>query len=189
MAPQPHRRRIHYIKKDFQFQFIFRFCLLVLLGAVVSTAVLSLLSQGSLTSSFQNSRLVIERTSIAILPVVIYTNLITLVLIALATIFVTLYTSHKLAGPMFRFESDLKIIGEGDLTKVVRLRRKDQLTDLVESLNTMRAGLHDKVLDVSRTADRLADSAREKGAPPELVDEIVGLGERIRGHFEIDREN
>lgn len=188
MAPPYHRRRIHYIKKDFQLRFILKFCLLVLLGAVVSTGVLSLLSQGTLTSSFHDSRLVIERTAVAILPAVIYTNLITLGLITLATVFVTLYASHKLAGPMFRFESDLRAIGEGDLTKVVRLRRKDQLVDMVASINAMREGLHARVAGVCRAVDHLEAEARTAQAPPEVMAAIDRLRERIDARFRLDIE-
>ena len=181
-----YKRRIHYIKKDFQFRFILRFCLLVLLGAVVSAGLLSFMAQGTLTSTFHNSRLVIRQTAVAILPAVIYTNLITLALITLATIGVTLYASHKLAGPMFRFESDLKVIGDGDLTKVVRLREGDQLKDLVDSINRMSGSLHRKVTEISAQADRLAQTARECRAPDALVDEIERLQHEIASRFTVD---
>ncbi|MBI9086341.1 MAG: methyl-accepting chemotaxis protein [Desulfobacterales bacterium] len=170
------QRRIYYIKKDFQFRFIFKFCLLVLAGGLVSTGILSFFSKGTLTSTFDNSRLVIEKTSIAILPAVVYTNLITLVLITVATVAVTLLVSHKLAGPMFRFEADLKMIGEGELTKKVRLRKEDQLKDLVGSLNDMTASLHGKVADIRshiRQARDFASETENAGAIGERLDAVL----------------
>ena len=114
---KPYTRSHYFIKKDFQTKFILKFCLLLLAGVIVSTGLLFLFSQDSLTSSFQNSRLVIKNTALAILPTVVYTGLITLALLAIATIIVTLFISHRIAGPMFRFEKELKEIGEGNLTK------------------------------------------------------------------------
>ena len=68
------KRKIHFIKKDFQFKFILKFCLVVLAGVTISTGALFFFSSDTLTSSFQDSRLVIKSTSLAILPIVLYTN-------------------------------------------------------------------------------------------------------------------
>ena len=181
----PHRRRHYFIKKEFQFKFILKFCLIILMGVIFSTGLLFLFSQGTLTSSFQQSRLVIKNTASAILPAVIYTNLITLGLITLATIVVTIFISHKIAGPLFRFEKELKEIGEGDLTKNMRLRKKDQTTDMTVSLNRMIASLHDKVLDIQKAVEQLIESASKQKAPEGLIEELTHLHQRIESNFKI----
>ena len=178
-----YRRKIHYIKKEFQFRFIVKFCLLVLVGGLISTAILAFFSKGTLTSTFENSRLVIEKTSIAILPAVIYTNLITLVLITGATIGVTLLISHKLAGPMFRFEADLKVIGTGDLTKVVRLRKEDQIKDMVQSLNDMTASLHGKVAGVRSQVSQLRDCLSQTQDAGEIDKRLKAVLDHIDDTF------
>jgi len=141
------RKRV-FVKKGFQFRFILRFCLVILGGVVISTGLLFFLSQDSLTSSFNHSRLVIRSTSFAILPAVIYTNLIILGLITLATIFVTLIVSHKIAGPMFRFEKEISEIGEGNLSKKICLRKEDQMVEMAGCLNRMVDHLHGKVREI-----------------------------------------
>jgi methyl-accepting chemotaxis protein len=180
-----YKRRQYFIKKDFQFKFILKFCLIVLIGTILSTGLLFLFSQGTLTSSFQQSRLVIKNTSLAILPALIYTNLITLGLITLATIVVTLFVSHKIAGPLFRFEKELKEIEKGDLTKSIRLRKKDQTTDLADSLNKMTAGLHEKVLDIRTGVENLIESASKQNAPQELIEDLNHLHQKIGINFKI----
>jgi methyl-accepting chemotaxis protein len=181
----PDKRRIHFIKKDFQFKFILKFCLLVLLGAVISTVLLSVFAKGTLTTSFKGSQLVIEKTYTAVLPALIYTNLITVVLITLATIFVTLYVSHKLAGPMFRFEADLKMIGEGDLTKRIQIRQQDQLSDFVESLNGMTESLHHKVLDTRADIQRVIDEASGQHAQSDLIMDLKNILDKIESNFNL----
>lgn len=180
-----YKRRQYFIKKDFQFKFILKFCLIILIGIILSTGLLFLFSQGTLTSSFQQSRLVIKNTSLAILPAVIYTNLITLGLITLATIVVTLFVSHKIAGPLFRFEKDLKEIEKGDLTKSIKLRKKDQTTDLADSLNKMTAGLHEKVLDIRTGVENLIELASKQNAPQELIEDLNHLHQKIGMNFKI----
>ena len=151
----PNRRKQYFIKKDFQFRFIIKFCLLILIGVVISTGLLLVLSLDTLTSSFNQSRLVIKNTALAILPATIFTNLITLGLITLATIVVMVFISHKIAGPLFRFEKELGEIGEGDLTKDIILRKNDQITDIADSLNKMSAGLRKKIFAVRTEVERI----------------------------------
>jgi methyl-accepting chemotaxis protein len=179
------RRRQFYIKKDYQFNFILKFCLLVFGGALVSMGLLFLLSKGTLTFSFEHSRLIVKDTAFAILPAIILTNITTLVIVTLATIVVVLFVSHKIAGPMFRFEQDVKEIGQGNLTKVVRIRQKDQLKDFTGSLNHMTSSLHAKVLEIRKGLEQLHGSARQQDASEKLIEEIENLQQSIQTHFEL----
>jgi len=180
MAPSTHRRRHYFIHKRFQSGFILKFCALIAAGAVISTALLSLFSQGTLTSTFKNGRLEIEMTSAAILPAVITTNLITIGLIGLAAIGVTLFVSHKLAGPMYRFEADLKTLAQGDLTQTVRLRKKDQFQSFALQLNDTVAALHAKVADVRARAEALAADQ-----PPERAEPLREVVRQIDAQFKL----
>ncbi|NVL90024.1 MAG: HAMP domain-containing protein [Desulfobacterales bacterium] len=178
-----HKRTHYFIKKDFQFKFILKFCLIILAGAFISTGLLFLFSHDTLTSSFQHSRLTIQNTAVAILPAVIYTNLITLGLICMAAIVVILFISHKIAGPIFRFEKEIKEIGQGDLTKRIRLRKKDQITELAESIDNMTASLNEKVLDIQTGLERLLELASKQNAPQGLIEELDRLKQKIEHNF------
>jgi len=179
------KRRQFYIKKDWQFRFILKFCLLVFSGALVSMGLLFLLSKGTLTFSFEHSRLVVKDTAFAILPSVILTNIITLIIVTLATIVVVLFISHRIAGPMFRFEQDVKEIGQGNLTKIVRVRHTDELKDLTESLNQMTSSLRAKVLETKKGTEQLLESAQKQKAPEKLVEEVDHLQQSIQTHFKL----
>jgi methyl-accepting chemotaxis protein len=179
------RRKQYFIRKDYQFKFILKFCLIVLAGSIISTAILFFFAQGTLTSSFEHSRLVIRNTATAIMPAVILTNVITLIVITFATIVVVLFISHKIAGPMFRFEKDLKDIGQGDLTKKVSLRKKDQFTNLGDSLNIMTATLHEKVVSTQAEVEQLIELASKEKAPQKLVEGLNHLHKSLNQHFRI----
>ncbi len=181
------RRKQYFIKKDYQFTFIMKFCLLVLIGAVLSSGLLFFFSQGTLTSSFEDSRLVIKQTSFAIMPMVIYTNLFSLAFITIATIAVVLFISHRIAGPMFRFEKDLKEIGEGNLMKNISLRKKDQFTDMANSFNTMTTGLRDRILEVDGCVVDLmeADSDLSGKSPERRREELERIHVLIHKNFNL----
>lgn len=86
MTPEHRKRRRQvYIDKQFQLRFILKFCLILLIGIAASSMLLYFFSQGSLTSSFTNSRLVIQPTGLAMLPVILTTNLVVMALILIAT--------------------------------------------------------------------------------------------------------
>jgi methyl-accepting chemotaxis protein len=177
------QRKTYFVKKDFQIRFIVKFCMLLLAGVVVSTGLLFFFSPDSLTSSYQSSGLEIKHTNIAILPSVIVTNLITLGLITLGVIIVTLLVSHKIAGPLFRFEKELDAVAEGDLTKRVVLRQKDQGKDMADSLNRMISSFHDRISDIRKELHAVRESAHRHDAPPALIHELEGLDKKISRHF------
>ena len=180
-----YKRRKVFIKKDYQLKFILKFCLILFAGALLSTGILFLLSQGTLTSSFQDSRLVVKNTALAIIPAVLITNSITLVMITLTAVIVVLLISHKIAGPMFRFEKYFLEIGEGNLAKKIILRKKDQFTDMSESLNLMTANLRVKVGAIYDEVEQLNESAKKQQAPEKLIKELNHLQQNILKSFNI----
>ena len=179
------RRKHYFVRKGFQVRFILKFCSLLLIGVILSTGLLFLFSRDTLTSSFQQSRLVIENTALAILPTAVYTNLVTLGLIAIATIIVILFISHKLAGPLFRFDKEIKKIGEGDLTTVVTLRNKDQITDLADTLNKMTASLREKILSIQEGVAQSIERASQENASEKLNEQLNHLHKQIGEHFKV----
>jgi len=180
---KPYKRKHYFIKKTFQAKFILKFCLIILLGAFLATVLLLILSQNTLTSSFHQSQLTIKNTATAILPSVILTNLITLGFISLAAIVIILFISHKIAGPMFRLENDIKEIGKGHLTKRIRLREKDQITELAKEINTMTESYHKKILDIKTSVENILELAPKQNAPQELIKGLNHLKQEINNNF------
>lgn len=185
MATHPYRRRHFFVKKEYQFKFILKFCLIVLAGSFISTGLIFFFSQGTLTSSFENSRLVVKNTAMAILPAIVYTNIITLLMISVATIVAVLFISHKIAGPMFRFEKELKEIGDGDLTKTIRLRKDDQIKDMAERLNEMTADLRQKILGIQESVEKVYELAKEQQSSEVLMKELDQLHQLINKQFKL----
>jgi nitrogen fixation/metabolism regulation signal transduction histidine kinase len=83
------------------------------------------------------------------------------------------FLSHKLAGPVYRFEKSTQIVSGGDLTYRVRLRKGDELMELQDNFNRMTACLQDRVAKDRNLAERLArqidELAQNKSLPADAV--------------------
>jgi methyl-accepting chemotaxis protein len=177
-----YKRRKIYIKKDFQTRFIARFILVLIAGGVISVCLTLFTTQGSLTSSFVNSRLVIQTTSLAILPSVIYTFLITLLVVGIIVTLITLVVSHKIAGPMYRFEADIKRITNGDLKNRIHIRKGDQFQEMATILNTMVEKLNSDISGIRTTAALLEE---KENLPDDCRILVNALNQKIRTRFKL----
>jgi methyl-accepting chemotaxis protein len=184
--PKNHyKRRQFFIKKEFQFRFISRFCLLILIGGMLSTGLILYFSQGNLTSLFSNSCLVVTDTAFFILPAVLYTNLVTIVIISLSMIALTLFVSHKIAGPLFRLEKDINVIAEGNLNFTVKLRKGDQLRELSEDINHMTKCLNNKVASIQAGLEQIRMSASDQDTPEWFQQTLRRLHEQMGQNFKL----
>jgi methyl-accepting chemotaxis protein len=180
-----YKRRQYFVKKNYQAKFILKFCLIVLCGTLVSSGLLFLFTRGTLTSSSGQFGLVVKDTAFAILPYVALSNIITFILVVVAAIIVILFISHKIAGPLFRFEKELNEIGKGDLTKTIKLRKKDQFKDLAESLNNMTTDLRSRVLVVKEEVNQVFESARKHSESEKVIEELNQLDQLLSKQFKI----
>ena len=179
------KRRQYFIDRKFQTHFILKFLLILVVGGCLSIALTVLTTQETLTSSFDGSKLAIQKTSLAILPSVILTNIITTGIIAVIALVVTLVVSHKIAGPMFRFEQDLKNIADGDLQKKIHIRNGDQFGGVAANLNTMVESLNARITIVQDDLDRLAQKAVEQNLPQSFIRELEECKNKIDSQFRI----
>ncbi|MFC1699841.1 hypothetical protein ACFL1I_07820 [Candidatus Omnitrophota bacterium] len=139
------RRRNYFIERSFQARFIIKFCLLVIAGGALTAGILYYVSLHSTTVTIVNSEVVVKTTADFLLPVLIQTVLIVLILVSLATILVTLFVSHKIAGPLYRLKKAMHGLGEGDFSTEINLREFDQLKGLAGEFNQMARKLKKKV--------------------------------------------
>ena len=162
------RRRNYFIDKKFQSIFILKFCMLVIIGTVISGAIIYALSMSTVTTTFENSRLMIKSTADYMLPAVLLSGAIVVILTGLATIMVTLFTSHRISGPLYRVEKDLEEIASGNLTKKFNLRQTDELKKLAENLNNTVEALRTEFEQLKREISELDSSVESEAAKAKL---------------------
>lgn len=133
----PFRRRNYFINKKFQTDFSIKFLVIIVIEAVMAVGLFLYLSTGTLTTGYIGSELKITRTHDFFLPMLLLSNIIIVGVTCIIGIAVLIFMSHRIAGPMFRFEKALSDINKGDLTHRFKLRQNDQFKELEERINEL----------------------------------------------------
>ena len=90
----------------------------------------------------------------------------------LIVLIMSVVVSHRMAGPVFKFEKSCSTVAEGDLTHRVYLRKGDQLTDLQDQFNNMLGALHEAVKEYEKF--------RAEAAASGLKDRADALQAKVR---------
>ena len=155
------RRRNYFINRDFQVGFTIKFLIVIVVEAVLAIGLFMYLSRGTLTTGFVGSDFRIARTSEFFLPTLLVSNLIIIVITAIIGIAILIYMSHRIAGPLYRFEKILTDVGRGDLTQRFKLRDNDQLSELSQSITELTNTMDNRVSDIKFRTHELSGLLRE----------------------------
>ena len=93
---------------------------------------------------------------------------------------ISLFVSHKIAGPVYRLEESTKLIAAGDLTHKVHLRQGDELFDLQDAFNTMQESLskmvkkdREIIARLAKTGDDLKSKIDRQDFSKESIEDIT----------------
>lgn len=181
------RRRNYFIKKRFQLNFISGFLVLLLLEAALIAGLFMHVSSNTLTTGYSDAILKVQRTSDFFMVSFLLITLIVVVGMGMAGMVVFILLSHRLAGPLYRFERTLKEIEEGDLTTRVNLRRTDQIAELKEALNVLILSLDKRMGRIKIDLIELKKLLSDKSDPETIkkIDRVMdSLKEEIE-HFKV----
>mgnify|MGYP003394592135 CR=1 FL=1 len=157
MANPPEARRFQrrtvLVKRSLQLKYIGMVFLSVLVASmIVGGDIYYSLSRVMLTECPSASDRVVQFNTVLLVKTALYLGLMLLI---------SLYVSHRFAGPIYRFEKSAQSVGTGDLTHRVALRSGDELMELQEEFNGMTAGLQSLVQRDRNLAQRLSERVDE----------------------------
>lgn len=170
------RRRIYLIKTGLQLRYM---------GIVVSTMLLVSFAVGWIIYSTSWSRisntpdLTIDKLAEIFDEVnSILLRWIFVFLVAIACL--SIFVSHKIAGPVYRFEKTAKIIASGDLTQRVRLRHGDELKELQDAFNVMADSLcniikkdREVIEQLISAGNKLSESIKKSKHDPQAIESVT----------------
>lgn len=152
-----YKRRNIFIKKDFQGKLILGYFLFVMGGCLLFIILLGIISADTLTISYSNHDLQMGQTPIMLLKNVIAANWIFLIIGGSLLILAAMMITHRIAGPLFRFEKALDNMIAGNLNDVIHLREHDEGKDLAEKINVFNLGLSQALHTISTESEIVAD--------------------------------
>lgn len=139
--PVVNKRRTVFIQRAFQGRFIAWMLVMILLFAVCSAFILYLLLASDLQSEARSAHLRIADTWQKLGTSIVIGNLVSAVFAGICVAVVVLYTSHKIAGPLYRFQKLFGEVGRGNLDLSASLREHDQMKELAAAFDEMLEAL------------------------------------------------
>jgi len=161
------RRRRYIIEGNFQTRFILRFLLIIVGSTLLSTvAILGLFYIKYQMHGVHLNELIImignnKKTNPAsffemVLAPLIISNLFILCIV----IPISLFYSHRIAGPIYRFQKSLDMLIDGETNFMIVLRKKDEFKYLADKMNTLidylRRNINEVKISHKLIKDRIA---------------------------------
>lgn len=190
--PAYRKRRVYFIEPSFQLRFISRTFLFILVGSLITAGsvyytawselgdkLAAVYPQGRLLAIFTKVNLQVLASLVLALPILLY---------------ISMRISHRIAGPIYRIKKELAEIAKGRLDTQVKLRQRDEMQDVAQSINQMLAGLrsqgetkHHQLEKIQQQLVELQKNCSNGGSDPSLVqarlsEVIANLG-KIKGEL------
>lgn len=152
-----YKRKIYFIDKPFQAKFILKFCVIVILGGLLTIGMLYLWAGKANTVAIVNSRVLVRTTADFILPILIQTVIAVLIFAGLAVIALTLLVSHKIAGPLYHLKNAIEKLEGGNFAEDFHIRRGDQLQNIAGNFNKMIRRLREVIRSLKKDIPALKE--------------------------------
>ncbi|MDP2941239.1 MAG: hypothetical protein Q8N85_03175 [Candidatus Omnitrophota bacterium] len=130
------KRRRKYLGTAFQKKML----LLVFLSAVIPAVIVATCMYYLIFNAMAKQLFIPEQIAYNLMPVLQQVNLaliISLPFVLLLIWWVALELSHRIAGPVYRIEKELDELLSGKKVAPIKLRKKDELKNLVEKINRL----------------------------------------------------
>jgi methyl-accepting chemotaxis protein len=165
------RRNIKLISRDFQLRLIIEFVLINVLILVVFGILIYLFLDSEIAANLSRAHVTYKNISDMLVPIVLTLSVLNIFVTSFIIAIVVLYSSHRIAGPLYRFNEIVKAVLKGNLNPMTDLRKDDQLKLLADNFKMMVEQLNQ---DISRmktiTNQVLADADKKKKA--EILNEL-----------------
>ena len=126
------KRRTIFIKKKLQLRYMALIVLSVVSGLLIMVYELTF----TLNEVFDKYPVLLQPLY-DYFPTLAYSFIYKLLIYITFVILISAILSHKMAGPVYRFEQTCKAVAKGDFSQRVHLRKGDQLMELQEEFNKM----------------------------------------------------
>jgi methyl-accepting chemotaxis protein len=85
----------------------------------------------------------------------------------------TIFLSHKIAGPLYRFDRCFKDIRGGNLTTRAHLRKYDEALWLSESFNEMAESLDNQIATIKKSAEEILPSLPSSNSAKDVLEDTL----------------
>jgi methyl-accepting chemotaxis protein len=162
------KRKNYFIKRSFQARFFIGFVALIVIEALLIGFLFMQISGHTITTGYSGSRFVMDKTPSFFFVNFLLMSIIVGISIGLAGMLIFILLSHRVAGPLYRFEHSLRELSNGNLANRIQLRRMDQLNDLQEAFNQALKETDTRLQEIKGDLDRAHDLASQKDSDRQI---------------------
>lgn len=155
------KRRNYFIDKQFQTKFIIKFCLINIAASLLIGVLIYFFNRQTNTVAFENLRVVVKSTADFIQPIVSMVIVIVTLFVAISTVLILLFTSHRISGPLYRLLIEFGKMKAKDLSHPIRIRATDQLQRLALECEATRAEYQQSIHKVKKIWQSIRAALRE----------------------------
>src|SRR3989338_593088 len=164
------------IKKQMQFMLLIRVMLIVLVSTVIIAAFFYFYSNQEIGQSFRHFHIQARNFLDFLLPAIVIAFIIGIVI----AFSIAIFFPHKIAGPLYRMEREIKEkVAEGDLTVRFSTRKGDEVGELAEALNIMIEKLKLRLGRIKTASDELAVCSNNVNKGDEHLKKILDVQKRL----------
>ena len=149
------KRRNFFIKKDLQGKYMFSFFIFLVAGSIIFTLIFSLLSSNTMTIVYDNYKLQIGKTPLILMKEILSAQWIFIVAGGFLVVILSMFLTHRFAGPIFRFEKSIEEMTKGNLNFLIYLRAKDEGKELAEKINILIDMLSSNIKEMRRLSEEV----------------------------------
>ncbi|MBN1595894.1 HAMP domain-containing protein [candidate division FCPU426 bacterium] len=183
------RRKNYLINKEFQIRYIIRILFGIIVMALIVAFTVYYTTWVRIMDAFYN----VPQIASQFAPLFHSMNQqLVLVLILFLVVFavVSIFVSHSIAGPMYRFEKTLQAIQEGDLTLNIGLRKSDEFRNLAECVNNMINTLRISMSKNKRLTEEINEVCKkiQTVQPPAKSSQVRGWAQDVENLKQLVQE-
>lgn len=179
-----HKRSIVLINKRFQYNLILKFILVNILILTIFGGFLFMFLNSEIESNLYSAHVTYSNISQMLSPIILTLSILNIIISsALISLFV-LFASHKIAGPLYRFDQGIREICKRNLNVFLSLRKGDELYEFSNSLIEMVDVLKS---DISKTKELVMEMEKlnTEEVKNQQMDEKIGNLNRLLNTYQI----
>jgi methyl-accepting chemotaxis protein len=153
---EKYKRRRFLIKRALQVKLLLGYFFFIISGGIFFIVLMGFFTTESMIISYNSNNMEIVQTPLTLLKQSLSSQWIFLSVGALVLAIMAVRITHRVAGPLFRFEQALDNMLSGDLSDTINLRSKDEGKELAGKLNSFNKELSNNIQKVSKESIAIA---------------------------------
>jgi methyl-accepting chemotaxis protein len=180
-----YKRRKYFINKRYQGRLLAISLLFVLAGCLLFIVIFGTFFSDVSTITYTDNNIQLSQAPAELLKNIVVQNWLIIGLVILAVIILTTVLSHRVAGPMYRFERTLELMQQGYLNYTIHLRDNDEGKELASRINEFNYQLSQTLRTVATSStaiSSLVEQVQQLDLEEEKKDELASLCWSLGAH-------